>query len=374
MSGASREHLVHSIKTIRQRIQQIRNRHESIGEQNTKATLIDPLLAALGWDLFDIDEVCREYRRKAQDNPVDYGLFLHRVPCLFVEAKALEKDLSDRKWTSQVLGYATVVGVEWCVLTNGDEYRIYNSHAPVDVDEKLFRTVRISDPCADDHLIDTLELLSKENMGENRLKLLWKAQFVDRHVKHALYEIITSEDDGLVRLIRKRTPELTPSAIRDSLKRADFRIEYPVMASVEHPAPVQSNSHTEESGVTIPHSLAPTSETRTPSSYGVEVIHLIRAGLLTSPLDIFKMYKKVRLTATILEDGRVSFNGDVYDSLSTSAGQARKTVIGAPTGRKYPQTNGWTFWKFIDPLTGEEEEIDSLRKQYCDMHHPETVR
>ncbi len=43
---------------------------------------------------------------------------------LFVEAKDLGKDLSDRKWISQILGYATVVGAEWCVLTNGDEYRI----------------------------------------------------------------------------------------------------------------------------------------------------------------------------------------------------------------------------------------------------------
>ena len=56
-----------------------------------------------------------------------------------------------------------MLGVKWCVLTNGDEYRIYNSHAEVDVDEKLFRKVRISDG-EPKFIIDTLVLLSKDKM------------------------------------------------------------------------------------------------------------------------------------------------------------------------------------------------------------------
>jgi predicted type IV restriction endonuclease len=62
--------------------------------------LIDTILIALGWDLQEIDEVRREYRRKPQDNPADYALFLNRTECLFIEAKSLEKDLNDRKWIS----------------------------------------------------------------------------------------------------------------------------------------------------------------------------------------------------------------------------------------------------------------------------------
>jgi predicted type IV restriction endonuclease len=73
-------------------------------------------LSALGWDLQEIDEVRREYRRKPQDNPVDYALFLNRTECLLIEAKSLEKDLGDRKWISQNISYAAVVGVKWYVL------------------------------------------------------------------------------------------------------------------------------------------------------------------------------------------------------------------------------------------------------------------
>ena len=38
------------------------------------------------------------------------------------------------------MGYAIVAGVEWVVLTDGNEYRIYNTHAPVPVAEKLFHS------------------------------------------------------------------------------------------------------------------------------------------------------------------------------------------------------------------------------------------
>ena len=110
------------IALIRKRI--ARYQGESINEQNTKATLIAPLLRALGWDVEDLEEVHREYRHHPSDNPVDYALLDLRTPRLFVEAKALGRDLSDRKWANQIMGYAGVAGVEWVVLTDGNEYRI----------------------------------------------------------------------------------------------------------------------------------------------------------------------------------------------------------------------------------------------------------
>jgi hypothetical protein len=93
--------LIGTLQKLRNKIAQLRERKELPGEQNTKAALIDPLLTALGWDIEDVDEVFREYKRKPQDNPVDYALFLLRTPRLFVEAKGLGGFLTDRKWISQ---------------------------------------------------------------------------------------------------------------------------------------------------------------------------------------------------------------------------------------------------------------------------------
>ncbi len=238
MSEKGHEMLLGTLIRVRTRIDQIKGRRESIGEQNTKSALVDPVLLALGWDLEELEEVCREYKRKPQDNPVDYAIFMLRSPCLFVEAKALDRELNDRKWISQILSYATVVGVEWCVLTNGDEYRIYNSHAPVDVDEKLFRTIRISDETQEKYTLDTLDLLSKNKMAEKLINPLWKAHFIDHRVKAALVDILHNDDGALTRLVHRKIPELSRPEIRDSLKRADFRVDFPIIAVGEHTKPV----------------------------------------------------------------------------------------------------------------------------------------
>lgn len=237
LTDDTRQRVEQAIQHARGLIGQVRERREAIGEQNTKAVLIDPILEALGWDLRNLDEVVREYRAKPSDNPVDYALMLRRSPLLFVEAKDLGSNLNDRKWASQTISYATVVGVEWCVLTDGDEYRIYNAHAPVDVDEKLFRAVRLSDTDAHERTLETLLLLSKEKLAADDLRKLWEAYFVDCQVQRALEAMFTEPDTSLVRLLRKRIPELTPTQIGGSLKRADLRISFPDTFEVAPPPP-----------------------------------------------------------------------------------------------------------------------------------------
>jgi predicted type IV restriction endonuclease len=349
MTEKDQSRLNDALSRVRKRIEQVKIRRESIGEQNTKSILIDPILRALGWDPEELEEVCREYKRKPQDNPVDYAFFLLRSPCLFVEAKALDKDLQDRKWISQILGYATVVGVEWCVLTNGDEYRIYNSHAAVDIDEKLFRTIRVSDETKEQFTLDTLDLLSKNKMGEKLINTLWKAHFIDHRVKAALAEILNNEDGALARLVRKKIPGLSRTEIRDSLGRADFRVDFPAVPTRE---PVK---------IPFPHTEA---KKKPKPPVSISLGDLINAGLLKPPTDLECLYRKANLKAIIQADGTVLYGGSVYDSLSTAAGMARKSIVGTPAGRKYPQTNGWTFWKVRDPQTGEKKEIDALRQDY----------
>jgi hypothetical protein len=66
MTETTRQPLVAALLRVQNRIQRIREQKESIGEQNTKAVLIDPVLSALGWSLEELQS-----------------------PRLFVEAKGL---------------------------------------------------------------------------------------------------------------------------------------------------------------------------------------------------------------------------------------------------------------------------------------------
>jgi hypothetical protein len=76
--------------------------------------------------------------------------------------------------------------------------------------------------------------------------------------------------------------------------------------------------------------------------YAANLKDLISAGLLTTPLSLFREYRGTRLEATLHADGRVEFNGTLYDSGSTAADMARSTI----TGRRM-NTNGWVFWQYL---------------------------
>ena len=337
-----------ALAPIRDRL--TRYQGEGINEQNTKATLIAPLLRALAWDVEDLEEVHCEYRHRPSDNPVDYALLDLRTPRLFVEVKALGQNLSDRRWASQIMGYASVAGVEWVVLTDGNEYRIYNAHASVPVEEKLFRTIRLTDD--DPQIAETLGLLSKPGLQENRLEAHWQAQFVDRQVQVVLKGLFAPEPDAsLIRLLRRRLDDLSRRDIEESLRRVRARFEFPVEPTADRlpmPAPTVED--------------APRVK-RSPARLGVSLAGLIAAGLVKPPLDLHTTYKSVALTATVEANGTVTFRGESFRSLSTAGGMARLAAGYTSSTRRVPQTNGWTFWEFTG-ADGQEKPIDALRQRF----------
>ena len=75
-------------------------------------------------------------------------------------------------------------------------------------------------------------------------------------------------------------------------------------------------------------------------------------------------FKSRRFTATIDSDGMVQFNGASYSSLSHAGGMVRKEVNGPPQGgRQYWSTNGWTFWRYKDPASGQLQPLTNWLAQ-----------
>jgi hypothetical protein len=348
-----------ALATVRDRI--ARHERENIGEQDTKAALIVPVLRALGWDVEDLEDVKLEYRRRPSDNPVDYALFLLRTPRLFIEAKSLGSHLDDGKWALQILNYATAAGVEWVALTDGNEWRIYNSHATVPVEQKLFRVVRIAEPRA--RAEDTLRLLAKAQMADHLIDDLWKSDFIDRQVREALLRLFGPEPEpSLVRLVRSKTRALSPSEVRKSLGRLRTTFDFPVVTAV---AP----ERTEPSPQSRREVSKPVASRSGPKAYGegtpwrhTSLAELIEGGILRVPLEIERRYRGAELTAQIETADRIVVGTTAYDSLSTAGGMARKSVPGSPTRRPHPQTNGWTFWQYRG-ADGALHLLDELRRQ-----------
>jgi hypothetical protein len=305
-----------------------------MNEENTKATLIEPVLRALGWDVEDLEEVQREFKTHSRHKPVDYGLLVVRTPRLLIEAKALGENLGDHRWVNQIMGYASVAGVEWMVLTNGDEYRIYNTHAAVVVEEKLFRAVKVMSD--DPTVLETLELLAKNRLEENRIEVLWRAHFVDRQVRGAIEHMFSPDNNDmlLVNYVASRTKNLTAEEIRGSIGRCHVSLDFPVDlgALVVKKARVKKGA---DSGA------------EAPVPGGQSLADLIASGALKPPVQIMRTYKDKELSATILATGKVRVGKVEHDSLSTAAVAAIQAATGAERS-----VNGWDFWQVPTPDGG----------------------
>jgi hypothetical protein len=350
MADQANARLVEALRGIANRARKYREqyRERGLGEENTKASLIDPLLEALGWDIRDPDEVYREFRPEPRDKPVDYCLRLLRNTRLLIEAKGLGEDLSDRRWIAQVLGYATMAGAEWCVLTDGDEYRLYNATAALPADSKLFCQVKLAE-APEGEAAKVLALISRSNMEGEILTDLWKAHHIDRRVREAIRGMLDTADRKVVKLIRQTLPDLAPKDIAESIRRLDIRIEIPSalpdlkVRAKRGPAAVR------------PGKGKRSKQGRT--EYGVTLAEVIAAGLLRPPLPLFRKYRGRRMEASLSPDGRVDFQGTSYESCSQAASAARATVTGRPM-----HTNAWTFWLYRDDA-GKPLCLDAARQR-----------
>ena len=121
--------------------------HPSL-EVQTRTTLIDPMLQALGWDVSDPSLVTIE--PKTDDGWADYALLDDRgKTVIFVEAKRLaDKNVHIK----QTVKYAVAenypkkneVKVNYCALTNGDLWELYDLKAQ----ETVLETSIVSDETA----------------------------------------------------------------------------------------------------------------------------------------------------------------------------------------------------------------------------------
>jgi hypothetical protein len=360
------------LKQCAERLDRFQRNPHRLGEQNTKASLISPIIEALGWDLRDPDEVSHEYRRNCTDNPVDYALLLLRTPKLFIEAKGLGENLDVPRWANQTIAYATAAGVEWVALTDGMQWRIYNAHAPVPIEQKLFRAVRIDDP---EQAVEMLSLLSKDNMRDNRIDELWKGFFVDRQVHAELTSMFSGTEPAaeLVALLDRRLTRLTADEIRTSLIRARATFDFPIPTG--HPVLPSGTA-----GNPPPHSAVTTPSTRpsagrtatagrrtrqavTPQERSIRATDMITAGRLRPGAALHGDYRGLTHDGELLADGRILYNGQAYPTLSAAGRAVKLRILGPDAPESKIATDGLSFWHATDVVGGDTVSIKEIRRR-----------
>lgn len=359
------------VKQCGERLERFQKSPRRLGEQDTKASLISPIIEALGWDLRDPDEVSHEYRRNSTDNPVDYALLLLRTPKLFIEAKGLGENLDAPRWANQTIAYATAAGVEWVALTDGRKWRIYNAHAPVPIEQKLFQVVRIDDL---EQAVELLSLLSKDNMRVNRIDELWKGYFVDRQVHSELTGVFSGIEPPaeLVALLNRRLPRLTSDEIRTSLIRARATFDFPVPAGPQVP-PSDAAGRPPQRPSTVPPRAGRTDRsttaarttrpTVTAQERRIKVTDMIAAGRLRPGSTLRGDYLGVTHHSELLADGRVRYHGQVCTSLSAAGRAVKVEALGPDAPDSTISTDGLDFWHTTDALSGDVVSVKEIRRR-----------
>ncbi|MDP9321332.1 MAG: DUF5655 domain-containing protein [Chloroflexota bacterium] len=194
--------------------------HKTLNEDNTRALLIDPMLAALGWKVDDFSEVERGYP-VFDGTRLDYALKAPKAPkpVLVIEAKALGVLLDDPKHISQTVNYANNEGVRWCVLTNAIVYRTYKTHAVARMDQKLLYEIDLRNELPE--VVAGLARLSRDRVLSGELDNWGETIITDNKVRLAVNDLYAKPPDSFLRLLKGNIGDkaLTAAKIKESLIR-----------------------------------------------------------------------------------------------------------------------------------------------------------
>lgn len=133
---------------IAQLSERISKQKDSIAtEEATKTAFIMPMIATLGYDVFNPFEVVPEMDCdliKKKGEKIDYAIMKDESPILLIECKHCKQDLDLHD--TQLQKYFVASKARFGVLTNGIEYRFYTDLEKINImDDKPFLVVNMLD-------------------------------------------------------------------------------------------------------------------------------------------------------------------------------------------------------------------------------------
>jgi len=130
-------------------------------EEATKNAFVMPFINALGYDIFNPQEVVPEFVADIgakQGEKVDYAILKDNSPIILIECKHWKEDLDIH--STQLLRYFSVTSTKFAILTNGINYRFYTDLEESNkMDEKPFLDINILE--IKDNQIDELKKFHK---------------------------------------------------------------------------------------------------------------------------------------------------------------------------------------------------------------------
>ncbi|TCJ13822.1 type I restriction endonuclease subunit R [Parasulfuritortus cantonensis] len=223
--------------------------HHCTTEETTKQALILPLLDILGFSPFDPTKVKAEFGAdfpgaKANER-VDYALFCHGVPVMFIEAKTFGEKLSNH--SPQLARYFNATPeVTIGAITNGQVWRFFTDLTNKNVmDSEPFLMVDFA--ALDESLIGRLYRFRHDEFQPEALRTLAEESIYLAAFKDVVNHSVLECDQDFVRYVAGK------STVQRSLTARFMEVITPIVKQ----AVAQSMSERVASSLSAPKSVAP---------------------------------------------------------------------------------------------------------------------
>ena len=175
-------------------------------EEATKNALVLPFISALGYDVFNPQEVIPEFTADIgtkKGEKVDYAIVRDGEIILIIECKKAGTDLSQTEM-NQLFRYFSVTKARIAILTNGIQYRLFSDlDAPNKMDTIPFLELDLQD--IKPNMLSEVKKLVKENFDLDLMlstanELKYTAEF-----KRILINQLDNPEEDFVRFLFSRT-------------------------------------------------------------------------------------------------------------------------------------------------------------------------
>lgn len=139
-----------------------------LDESGTRLMINEFLSDVLGFA--PIEEIKTEYMIKG--TYADYVIQLKGNRHFLVEVKAFSLNLSDNH-LRQAINYGANEGIEWALLTNGKCFDFYKILFNKPIESRKVFSIDFSDPKKLKEIVETVQYLHKDAVGNKGLDLLW---------------------------------------------------------------------------------------------------------------------------------------------------------------------------------------------------------
>ena len=190
---------IDKIGTIAQRIEKVKDKIAN--EEATKTSFIIPFIEALGYDIYNPDEVFPEFTADIpvlKNDKVDYAIFADEKPIMLLECKCCHENLDNKKHTAQLHKYYQNTEARFGILTNGIIYRFYTdidkSHV-MDIKPFFeFNLLKFSDSD-----IEELKKFSKASFDPNALSDTAQNLLYTKEIKRLMAEQLANPSSDFVK-------------------------------------------------------------------------------------------------------------------------------------------------------------------------------